>query len=189
VQAGIAIENARLHRRVEQQAVTDELTGIANRRQFFEVLGREFERAQRFDQPLSLIMLDIDDFKRVNDSPDLGHLAGDAVLRSVAATVQAMIREIDLAARYGGEEFAVLLPQTGMEGAVNLAERLRVALAERTIEYAGARIEHVTASFGVAAGPSDEMSQLDLIAAADTALYQSKRGGKNRVSSAVSENL
>ena len=117
VQAGIAIENARLHRRVEQQAVTDELTGIANRRQFFDVLGREFERAQRFDQPLSLIMLDIDDFKRINDRPELGHLAGDAVLRAVAATIQGMIREIDLAARYGGEEFAVLLPQTDLEGA------------------------------------------------------------------------
>jgi two-component system cell cycle response regulator len=185
VQAGIAIENARLHRRVKEQAVTDELTGIANRRRFFDVLGREFERAQRFDQPLSLIMLDIDDFKRINDRPELGHLAGDAVLRAVAATIQGMIREIDLAARYGGEEFAVLLPQTDLEGALNLAERLRMAVEERPIEFGGELIGEVTASFGVASGPSLDMAQLDLIAAADTALYQSKRGGKNQVSSSV----
>ena len=185
MQAGIAIENARLHRRVKEQAVTDELTGIANRRRFFDVLGREFERAQRFDQPLSLIMLDIDDFKRINDRPELGHLAGDAVLRAVAATIQGMIREIDLAARYGGEEFAVLLPQTDLEGALNLAERLRMAIEERPIEFGGELIGEVTASFGVASGPSLDMAQLDLIAAADTALYQSKRGGKNQVSSSV----
>jgi len=185
VQAGIAIENARLHRRVKEQAVTDELTGIANRRRFFDVLGREFERAQRFDQPLSLIMLDIDDFKRINDRPELGHLAGDAVLRAVAATIQGMIREIDLAARYGGEEFAVLLPQTDIEGALNLAERLRMAIEERPIEFGGELIGEVTASFGVASGPSLDMAQLDLIAAADTALYTSKRGGKNQVSSSV----
>ena len=111
VQAGVAIENARLHRVVERQAVTDALTGLANRRQFYEVLGREYERSQRFGTPLSLILLDIDDFKQINDTR--GHLAGDAVLHGVAATLAELIREIDLAARYGGEEFAILLPQTG----------------------------------------------------------------------------
>ena len=127
-QAGVAIENARLHRVVEQQAITDELTGLANRRQFYEVLGREFERAHRFGTPLSLILLDIDDFKRINDDHPMKHLAGDAVLRTVAQAIAGHIRDIDLAARYGGEEFAVLLPQTDREGAVNLAERLRVAI-------------------------------------------------------------
>jgi diguanylate cyclase (GGDEF)-like protein len=179
VQAGVAIENARLHRVVEQQAVTDSLTGLANRRQFYEVLGREFERAQRFRQHLALILLDIDDFKLINDS--LGHLAGDAVLHAVAQTVQGLIREIDVAARYGGEEFAVLLPQTGREGAAHLAERLRIAIAEREIVFAGTPIEGVTASFGVAAGPDEGMTQIDLVASADAALYQAKRGGKNDV--------
>jgi diguanylate cyclase (GGDEF)-like protein len=179
VQAGVAIENARLHRVVERQAVTDALTGLANRRQFYEVLGREYERAQRFGQPVSLILLDIDDFKQINDSR--GHLAGDAVLHSVAATLGEVIREIDLAARYGGEEFAVLLPQTGPEGAANLAERLRSEIAARKIRFGTEEIAGVTASFGVAAGPVNEQTQIDLIASADAALYQAKREGKNHV--------
>jgi len=179
VQAGVAIENARLHRVVERQAVTDSLTGLANRRQFYEVLGREYERAQRFGQPVSLILLDIDDFKVINDSK--GHLAGDAVLHSVAATLAEVIREIDLAARYGGEEFAVLLPQTGPEGAANLAERLRTEIAARSIRFGTEEITGVTASFGVAAGPVHDQTQIDLIASADAALYQAKREGKNHV--------
>jgi diguanylate cyclase (GGDEF)-like protein len=179
VQAGVAIENARLHRVVERQAVTDALTGLANRRQFYEVLGREYERAQRFGQPVSLILLDIDDFKQINDSR--GHLAGDAVLHSVAATLSEVIREIDLAARYGGEEFAVLLPQTGPDGAANLAERLRTEIAARSIRFGTEHITGVTASFGVAAGPVNDQTQIDLIASADAALYQAKREGKDRV--------
>jgi diguanylate cyclase (GGDEF)-like protein len=179
VQAGVAIENARLHRVVERQAVTDSLTGLANRRQFYEVLGREYERAQRFGQPVSLILLDIDDFKLINDSR--GHLAGDAVLHSVAATLAEVIREIDLASRYGGEEFAVLLPQTGPEGAANLAERLRSEIAARSIRFGTEEITGVTASFGVAAGPVHDQTQIDLIASADAALYQAKREGKNHV--------
>jgi len=179
LQAGVAIENARLHRVVERQAVTDALTGLANRRQFYEVLGREYERAQRFGQPVSLILLDIDDFKLINDSR--GHLAGDAVLHSVAATLAEVIREIDLAARYGGEEFAVLLPQTGPDGAANLAERLRTEIAARSIRFGTEEITGVTASFGVAAGPVNEQTQIDLIASADAALYQAKREGKNHV--------
>ena len=181
VQAGVAIENARLHRAVEQQAITDDLTGLANRRQFYEVLGREFERAHRFGTPLSLVMLDIDDFKRVNDTHPMKHLAGDAVLRSVAMAISGHIRDIDLAARYGGEEFAVLLPQTDHEGAVNLAERLRAAISERLVSFGGEDEIAVTASFGVASGPDLDQTQLDLIAAADNALYASKREGKNRV--------
>jgi diguanylate cyclase (GGDEF)-like protein len=179
LQAGVAIENARLHRVVERQAVTDALTGLANRRQFYEVLGREYERAQRFGQPVSLILLDIDDFKLINDSR--GHLAGDAVLHSVAATLAEVIREIDLASRYGGEEFAVLLPQTGPDGAANLAERLRSEIAARSIRFGTEEITGVTASFGVAAGPVNEQTQIDLIASADAALYQAKREGKNHV--------
>ncbi len=178
-QAGVAIENARLHEVVEQQAVTDALTGLANRRQFYDVLGREFERAQRFDQQIGLILFDIDDFKQVNDT--LGHLAGDVVLHAVSETLLELIREIDLAARYGGEEFAVLLPQTGLEGAVNLAHRLRLAVEEREIVFAGAPVTGITASFGVSAGPEEGTTQIDLVAAADAALYRAKRSGKNQV--------
>ena len=179
VQAGVAIENARLHRVVERQAVTDALTGLANRRQFYEVLGREYERAQRFGTPLSLILLDIDDFKQINDTR--GHLAGDAVLHGVAATLAELIREIDMAARYGGEEFAILLPQTAQDGAAQLAERLRREIAARPIRFGPDEIDGITASFGVAAGPEDSMTQIDLIASADAALYQAKRDGKNHV--------
>jgi len=179
VQAGVAIENARLHRVVERQAVTDALTGLANRRQFYEVLGREYERSQRFGTPLSLILLDIDDFKNINDTR--GHLAGDAVLHGVAATLAELIREIDMAARYGGEEFAILLPQTAQEGAAQLAERLRREIATRPIRFGPDEIDGITASFGVAAGPEDSMTQIDLIASADAALYQAKRDGKNHV--------
>jgi diguanylate cyclase (GGDEF)-like protein len=179
VQAGVAIENARQHRVVERQAVTDALTGLANRRQFYEVLGREYERAQRFGTPLSLILLDIDDFKQINDTR--GHLAGDAVLLGVAASLAELIREIDLAARFGGEEFAILLPQTAQDGAAQLAERLRREIAARPIRFGPDEIEGITASFGVAAGPEDSMTQIDLIASADAALYQAKRDGKNHV--------
>ena len=179
VQAGVAIENARLHRVVEQQAVTDALTGLANRRQFFDALGRELERAHRFEQETALILFDLDDFKTVNDT--LGHLAGDAVLHSVAQTVLGLVREIDVAARYGGEEFAVLLPQTDREGAANLAERLRAAIAEIRVEFGGRTIEGITASFGVAAGSDAGATQLDLVAIADAALYSAKHRGKNTV--------
>jgi diguanylate cyclase (GGDEF)-like protein len=110
------------------------------------------------------------------------HLAGDAVLGAVAAAIASHTRDIDLAARYGGEEFAVLLPQTDREGAVNLAERLRIAIAEQEVSFGEGDGISVTASFGVASGPYEEQTQLDLIAAADNALYASKRAGKNRVS-------
>jgi len=165
----------------EQQAITDDLTGLANRRQFYEVLGREFERAHRFGTPLSLVMLDIDDFKRVNDTHPMKHLAGDAVLRSVAMAISGHIRDIDLAARYGGEEFAVLLPQTDHEGAVNLAERLRAAIAERLVSFGGEDEIAVTASFGVASMPADGGEPSSLLRAADRALYLAKAGGRNRV--------
>jgi diguanylate cyclase (GGDEF)-like protein len=182
-QTGVAVENVRLHLVVKKQAVTDELTGLANRRQFYEVLGREFERSQRFGTPLSLIMFDIDDFKRVNDTHPMKHLAGDAALRSVAAEISGLTRDIDLDARHGGEEFAILLPQTDLAGGVRLAERLRLAIEQRQIPFSEQPIA-VTASFGVACTPDDSSTLIELISAAENRMYQSKRTGKNRVTPA-----
>jgi diguanylate cyclase (GGDEF)-like protein len=178
-QGAIAIDNARMHRLITKQASTDGLTGLANRREFQDQLRREIERAQRFGLPLALILLDLDDFKLVNDR--FGHLAGDSVLRAVASTVKSGIREIDCAARYGGEEFAIILPGATSEGAARLAERLRIAIAERPATAADGRPVRVTSSFGVAAMPEDATTQVELVAVADGALYAAKEAGKNRV--------
>ncbi|MGH3091516.1 MAG: diguanylate cyclase [Gaiellaceae bacterium] len=177
-QASIALENARLHRLVERQASTDGLTELPNRRHFEEALEGEITRAERFGGGLALILADLDDFKQVNDRH--GHQAGDDVLRTFASILRATVREIDLPARYGGEEFAVLLPQTDIEGANRLAERLRRELASRPMSTLPGSLVAVTASFGVAAFP-DAATPAALFAAADDALYRAKRQGKNCV--------
>ncbi|HEX2044092.1 MAG TPA: diguanylate cyclase [Gaiellaceae bacterium] len=177
-QASIALENARLHRLVERQASTDGLTELPNRRHFEEALDGEITRAERFGGGLALVLVDLDDFKQVNDR--YGHQAGDDVLRTFADILRATVREIDLPARYGGEEFAVLLPQTDIEGAHRLAERLRRALASRPMSTRPGSLVAVTASFGVAAFP-DAPTPAGLFAAADDALYRAKRQGKNCV--------
>lgn len=179
MQGAVAIDNANLHRLTQTQAKTDGLTGLANHREFQEQLRRELERAQRFDQPLALILFDLDDFKLVNDR--FGHLTGNAVLRYVARVARECIREIDLAARPGGEEFAVLLPGTTAEGATRVAERMRESIATGPSAQAEGRNVAVTASFGVAARPADATTQVELVAAADRALYAAKDAGKNRV--------
>src|SRR5215207_1096871 len=183
-QAVISIENASLHEAVEREAVTDELTGLANVRAFLSTLDRELERGRRFDTPLGLIMLDIDDVKRVNDS--YGHQQGDEVLAQVAAVVRDQTRELDIAARYGGEELAVILPQTGASGAELLAKRMRAAVELLQVPRVGGKgTLSVTASFGVAAMPDSARERGGLIAAADAALYAAKRAGKNRVERAA----
>ena len=121
-QGAVAIENARLHRLIQKQAKTDPLTQLLNRREFEEQLAREVERAQRFGTPVGLVVLDLDDFKLINDR--FGHLAGDGVLKAAAGAIRQCTREIDQPARWGGEEFAVILPHTGLDGAARLAERL-----------------------------------------------------------------
>jgi diguanylate cyclase (GGDEF)-like protein len=179
-QAVVSIENASLHETVERQAVTDELTGLANVRAFVSALDRELERGRRFDTPVGLVMLDLDDFKQVNDS--YGHQQGDEVLAQVAGVLRYVTRELDTAARYGGEELAVILPQTDAAGAELLAERMRVAVeALQVRRVAGRGTLRVTASFGVAAVPESARDRAGLIAAADAALYAAKRAGKNRV--------
>jgi diguanylate cyclase (GGDEF)-like protein len=178
-QASVSIENVDLHELVQRQAVTDDLTGLFNHRRFQEVVTAEVERARRFEQALGLVMLDIDDFKVVNDT--YGHQQGDLVLREVARALRDGSREIDEPARYGGEELAVALPQTDLEGTFLLAERVRTAIEALEIpRLDGSGVIRVTASFGVAAIPESAGEKEDLIAAADAALYRAKRAGKNR---------
>jgi len=179
-QAKVSVENVDLHETVQRQAVTDELTGLFNHRRFQEVMATEVERARRYDQEMGLIMLDLDNFKRVNDT--YGHMQGDMVLREVARVLRQSSREIDEPARYGGEEMAVALPQTGLEGAFEFAERVRLRIEALELPLLDADgVLRVTASFGVAALPHSAKPDKDaLVAAADAALYRAKRSGKNR---------
>jgi diguanylate cyclase (GGDEF)-like protein len=173
-QAVVALENARLHWMVERQALVDGLTGLANRRACVDALQAETARAERLETPFSVVLADIDGFKDVNDVH--GHAVGDEVLRAFSAVLRETLRDSDVAGRWGGEEFLLLLPGADEEGAAQLAERVRVALAERNIS-GGVR---VTASFGVAEY-TPELRPDQLVAAADGALYRAKRAGKDRV--------
>ena len=180
-QASIAIENERLHRTVKRQAITDELTQLANRRRFTETLAVEVRRAERFSDPLALVLADLDDFKQINDR--YGHQTGDEVLRRFSDVLRENVRDFDLPVRYGGEEFAVLLPETGLDGAEQLARRLQSALLHLRLPETGSDKPPVTASFGVASFPAARSAE-ELLSAADGALYRAKAAGKNRVASA-----
>ncbi|HZT15020.1 MAG TPA: GGDEF domain-containing protein [Gaiellaceae bacterium] len=176
-QAVIALENARLHGLVQRQAVTDELTGLANRRRFLSQLELEVTRSRRSGSPLGIVLADLDDFKRVNDT--YGHEVGDDALRGFAEILRSTVRDVDLPVRLGGEEFAVLLPDTDLAGAAQLAERLREALEKAPLR--GPRGElRLTASFGVSCFPVVAAAD-ELLADADRRLYEAKRRGKNRV--------
>jgi diguanylate cyclase (GGDEF)-like protein len=179
-QAAVSVENIELHELVSEQAVRDELTTLANPRRFRELIEKEAVRAERFGHELALIMLDIDDFKRVNDTH--GHLQGDEVLRMVGRILQDESRGVDEPARYGGEEFVVALPETGRQGALEVAERIRTAIEKTPVPMieGGGEID-VTASLGIAwASPESATDTKGLIAAADAALYRAKQTGKNR---------
>jgi len=185
MQAAIAIRNAKLYGKIEQLSVTDELTALLNRRGFFQIAEREFERALRFGRPLSALMLDIDRFKAINDTH--GHAAGDVALQALAECVRRNTRGIDVAGRYGGEEFVLLLPEIHLPGAVQIAERLHNSVAGLSIpisrengDVAPADLR-ITVSIGVAALSKDVPSLTDLLGRADQALYRAKDSGRNRV--------
>jgi diguanylate cyclase (GGDEF)-like protein len=176
-QTGLSLENVDLHEQVQRQAVTDELTGLSNHGRFQQTIAAEAAASRRFDQPLGLVMLDIDDFKRVNDT--YGHQQGDLVLREVARVLRDCSREVDEPARYGGEELAVALQQTDLAGAEAIAERVRTAVEALDLSRLdGEGTLRVTVSCGVAA--SADGDPVALVAAADAALYAAKRAGKNR---------
>jgi diguanylate cyclase (GGDEF)-like protein len=175
--AGIAVDNVLLHREAQRLSVTDPLTGAGNLRHMTTTLAREVERATRFDRPLALLLMDLDHFKRVNDT--YGHTVGDAVLRELSRRVAACVREVDTVARYGGEEFVVITPETDTEGALHLAARICEAIREAPF-VVGEDNVIVTVSIGVASLPSHGTSSGDLVRAADDGLYAAKRAGRDR---------
>jgi diguanylate cyclase (GGDEF)-like protein len=179
-QAATALQNARLFEEVRHLARTDPLTGLYNRRYFFELAQRELERVRRACGVMAIIMLDVDHFKQVNDV--YGHQAGDLALQGVAALLHASLRAADVSARFGGEELMMLLPDTDLARAVAVAERLRVGISHMRLSTERGELG-VTASFGVAA-MSDEQQGLNLdalIARADEACYAAKENGRDRV--------
>ncbi len=177
-EVAIAISNARLFRQVQHLAITDPLTNLHNRRYFFEAARLEMDRAHRYQRPLSLIMLDIDHFKGVNDT--YGHLAGDRVLATVAARCLEKLRGIDISARYGGEEFVFLLPETDIRRAYQVAGRLRAALMDLPIDTGEQQVA-ISVSLGLAAMCEDCYDLQGLIRRADQALYVTKETGRGRI--------
>jgi diguanylate cyclase (GGDEF)-like protein len=173
--AANALRNAQLFEEVEHRARTDFLTGLPNHRFFQATLTVELGRAQRHNHPLSLLMIDLDFLKEVNDR--FGHPSGDLVIRTIAATIRNSCREIDFAARYGGEEFTVILPETPLSGAIQVADRIRERIAAEYVP----RIGTITASVGVSNYPVNALTKEDLIRVADQALYIAKNGGRDRV--------
>ncbi len=176
-QAATSIANAKMHAEIERMATTDGLTGLCNHRVFQQKLTEELKRSERHETPLSLLLTDIDFFKKVNDS--YGHPVGDLVLKGVSKVLLQEIRDIDIAARYGGEEFVVILPGTDSVGARNIAERLRKAIMAETYSSDGRTLK-VTTSIGIATVPSDARTKEELIEKADQALYHAKHNGRNQ---------
>jgi diguanylate cyclase (GGDEF)-like protein len=173
-----ALHNSFVFQRLQQQSITDGLTGIKTRRFFFEALTSEWKRASRSGRPFSVVLIDLDKFKEVNDS--LGHLEGDLVLARVGRLLEQKCRQSNVVARYGGDEFIILMPETGVEHAESLAERLRQWLATDPM----LQEHHITGSFGVASFPVHGVSVEDIIRVADSGMYVSKRAGGDRVSTA-----
>jgi two-component system, cell cycle response regulator len=177
--AGGNIESA-YHDEIYRLTTVDGLTQVFNRRYFEETVEREISRCHRYGRQLSLVMVDIDHFKQINDTH--GHLAGDHVLKHVASAIKTRIRREDILARYGGEEFALLLPEVDLKGAVALAEKIRKLIEKQRFEFDKQEIP-VTISAGVAGLATPNYEAADLVRAADTQLYAAKSEGRNRVCS------
>jgi diguanylate cyclase (GGDEF)-like protein len=180
-QLTVAVKQADMFSQMQLQALTDALTGCHNRRSFEMQLQQSMQLATRMRQPMSLIMIDIDNFKHINDLA--GHSTGDIALQIVTDALRGELRAVDTAARFGGDEFALILPQANIQGALVVADRLRKRLTTTQIPGYG----FITASFGVASFPHHASSRDLLVLAADRALYESKHGGRNRISCAVTE--
>ena len=178
-QATLSIENAQLHQKMVRLSQTDALTGAHNRRSLFARLQMERERCERFDHRMAVALVDVDDFKRFNET--FGHAAGDGILRQVAHLLGGAVRKVDMVARYGGEEFAVVLPGADRAAGLAAGEKLRSAVAEAAIPHAGVGPGHVTISVGVAVWPDDAADLGELIDCADAALYAAKRAGRDAV--------
>jgi diguanylate cyclase (GGDEF)-like protein len=174
----VSLKNAELFREIHENSVRDSLTGCFNRRHALEVIDAELRRARRSQLPLSMVMFDLDHFKRVNDR--YGHLAGDAVLAAVGGRMKAVLRGSDMKCRYGGEEFLILLPDTPLSGARRVAETLRAEIQNHPVAFNDVQIA-VTASFGVTAITPGEVDPLLIMARADGALYRAKDDGRNCV--------
>jgi diguanylate cyclase (GGDEF)-like protein len=178
-QAHIVVENARLVERLRELSIRDSLTELYNHRHAMDLLSNEFERVGRYAAGVSLLMLDLDEFKRIND--DHGHPAGDAVLREMARVLEETLRTVDSLGRYGGEEFVAILPHTSPEEAAATAERIRLRV-QNHVFWVGAKPLTITVSIGVASYPSPAVdSPESLVREADRALYRAKEAGRNRV--------
>jgi diguanylate cyclase (GGDEF)-like protein len=177
-QVAVTLENARLYSEIKRLAVTDELTGLYNRRGGLELGQREFKSATRHARPLSAILLDIDHFKDVNDT--FGHMIGDQVLQSITEKFRNHLRVTDIAVRFGGEEFLIILPEANLASAVGVAERLRELVAELIVHVKGGAVQ-ITISAGVAERTPRMQDLMELISHADEALYCAKRSGRNQV--------
>jgi len=177
-QLALELKKTILYESVEKLSITDGLTEIYLRRYFIDRLSEEIERSQRLNLRFSILMIDIDHFKRCND--DYGHMVGDAVLKEIANTIKANVREIDLAARHGGEEFVVLLPETGGDGAIYVAQRIRKAMENRIITAYDESLS-LTVSIGISLFPEHGVKPASLIEKADQAMYLSKEKGRNTV--------
>jgi diguanylate cyclase (GGDEF)-like protein/PAS domain S-box-containing protein len=177
-QVAMAIEHKRAEDEIKQLASIDAMTGLYNRRQFFELAEQEFERSRRYIHPLSILMLDVDNLKSVNDS--FGHLAGDRLIETVAELCRKELRKIDLVGRYGGDEFVALLPETPVEKATRVVERLRARVAQKTLRFEGQAVL-VSISIGVAGCDETCLRLETLLSHADAALYDAKQAGRNRV--------
>jgi diguanylate cyclase (GGDEF)-like protein len=181
--ASIALDNALLLKRAEALSVTDDLTHLYNSRYLNQVLRAETKRASRSGRPLSLLFIDLDGFKRINDTH--GHLFGSRALVEAAAVIRGSARETDVVARFGGDEFAIVLPDTGREGALSVGDRVRNRIAAFTFLGGNDLVIHLTASVGVATLPDAAASAEELVQAADQAMYRVKQSGKNGIHVAV----